>query len=82
MIHETILDEEEEQKVVELPKVLGTSLFIFKADNFCGLRTKAMKLVNNGKFDNIILTLIGISTINLAIETPFDDENGKKAHIL
>ena len=82
MIHETILDEEEEKKVVKIPDVVGTSLFIFTEDNFCGLRTKAMKLVNNGKFDNIILTLIAISTINLAIETPFDDENGKKAHVL
>lgn len=85
MIHEILYEihEEEEKKGDKLSeKIQGSALFIFTKDNCYGLRAFVLKLVNNGKFDNIILALIGVSTLNLAIETPFDVETGMKAKVL
>ena len=37
-----------------------------------------LKFITNKWFENVILTLIAISTINLAFESPLDDPNSKK----
>ena len=46
------------------------------------MRVFFLKLVNNKYFENIILLLIAVSTINLALETPLADPNLKKLQVL
>jgi hypothetical protein len=59
---------------------MGVSLFCLKPDNGC--RNAIYHFVENKWFNNIILTLIIISTITLAFETPLDDPEGEKIRIL
>lgn len=59
---------------------MSTSLFCMGPDN-C-LRNAMNRFVENWWFEKIILTLIIISTITLALETPLDDPQGEKIQIL
>lgn len=46
------------------------------------MRIFFFKLANNKYFENIILLLIAVSTINLALEAPLDDPKNKKLQLL
>jgi len=49
--------------------IIGTSLCLF--DTQSKLRRVCAFVAKNKAFENIILVLIGISTVNLALESPF-----------
>ena len=70
---------ESNDTLVTVP-LTGVSLFCLKPRN--GLRILCHRLVQNWWFEKIILTLICISTITLALETPLDNPNGDKIRIL
>ena len=52
----------------------GKSLFCLSEENGC--RYLFWKISTHKVFDNFILFLIVISTLTLAIESPFDDPDG------
>jgi len=54
----------------------GKSLFMMGPKN--KIREFCRKVVGHQHFDNLILFLIGFSTILLTLENPLDDPNGKK----
>ena len=58
----------------------GRSLFCFSEENGC--RYAFWKISTHKVFDNFILFLIVISTLTLAIESPFDDPNGQLVEVL
>jgi len=58
----------------------GKSLFIFEKKS--KVRILLARLVLHRHFDNIILLFILASTIILALESAFDDPDGRKAYIL
>ena len=64
----------------ELPPLSGVSLFCLGANN--PIRKAFHCIAVNSWFNNIILLLIGISTITLALETPLDDPDGEKIQLL
>ena len=68
---------EEEETELE-----GRALFIWEPRSCCNFRKKLKLVVTNKWFENIILFLIGFSTITLAVESPLDDPNSKKLEIL
>jgi hypothetical protein len=60
--------------------VKGSAFFCFKPENKC---RRFIATVEKGKpFNNVILLLIVISTINLAIETPLDEPGNMKLTVL
>lgn len=69
-----------QDKIVVLDPLEGTSLFCLGPENKC--RNAINRFVWNKWFERIILTLIIISTITLALETPLDNPNGDKVQIL
>lgn len=64
----------------EEEKAEGNSLFCLSESN--QVRVFFVKFVNNKYFENIILLLIAVSTINLALESPLDDPKIKKLQVL
>ena len=64
----------EKEEMVEVKNMHGVSLWCFKKDN--GFRKMCWIVCTNKWFDNTILFLIIVSTLTLAVETPFDDPNG------
>ena len=58
----------------------GRSLWCFAKTN--GFRKICWVVCTHKWFDNTILFLIIVSTLTLAVETPFDDPNGQKIEIL
>lgn len=73
----TTMSSVEEEK---LKPLICHSLFCLGPNN--GFRWLVYKFIMNKWFDRIILTLIIISTMTLALETPLDDPNGQKVTIL
>lgn len=69
-----------EEKGAEIRQMHGTSLCLFSKTN-C-FRKMCWIVCTNKWFDNTILFLIVVSTLTLAVETPFDDPNGQKIEIL
>lgn len=65
---------------VNMDDVNGTTFWIFGPNNAC--RCAAARLEKSKPFNNIILLLICISTVNLAIETPLDKPGVMKLRIL
>ncbi len=58
----------------------GSAFFCFKPENKC---RRFIATIEKGKpFNNIILLLICISTINLAVETPLDRPGATKLKVL
>jgi len=58
----------------------GRSLFIFSTTN--PFRLLCSKIVSHYTFDNIILLLIGVSTIFLALENPLNNPEGNLMKVL
>ena len=56
-------------------QLIGKSLYLFKPTN--GLRLLCNKIVGYAYYDNIVLSLIGISTVMLAIDNPLYDQKGE-----
>ena len=69
----TAAGEDEEEKV-DVKNMHGVSLWLFKKNN--GFRKICWVVCTHKWFDNTILFLIVVSTLTLAVETPFDDPNG------
>jgi len=65
---------------VNLDDITGTVFWCFGPDN--ALRCTAARLEKSKGFNNIILLLIAISTVNLAVETPLDKPGIMKLKIL
>jgi hypothetical protein len=65
---------------VNMDDVTGTVFWIFGPNNGC--RGAAARLEKSKGFNNIILLLICISTVNLAIETPLDKPGSMKLRVL
>jgi len=61
-------------------RLVGKALCIFGPDN--RIRIFANMIYTHPFFDRFILTLIGISTLTLAFETPLDNPKGFKVTIL
>ena len=70
----------EKDSVEDVRKMSGRSLFCFSEENGC--RYAFWKISTHKVFDNFILFLIVISTLTLAIESPFDDPNGQLVEVL
>lgn len=64
----------------EIKALMGYSLFCLGPKN--KLRMAVNNFVNHRYFERVILTLIIISTVTLALETPLDDPDGDKIMIL
>ncbi len=64
------------KKKIEKKEIRGKSLFLFKPG--CFLSRWLFNLVTFKYFDTFILSVIILSTVFLAIETPFDDPDGAK----
>ena len=60
--------------------MIGKSLFIFNGNN--KFRIYLSDLIKKTYFENFIIALILLSTVNLAIETPMDDPTSKKIKVL
>ena len=67
-------------QMLNVDDVQGTVFWIFKRNNPC--RLAAAKLEKSKPFNNLILILIAISTVNLAIETPLDEPGTMKLQVL
>jgi hypothetical protein len=65
---------------VNMDDVNGSTFWIFGENNAC--RCAAARLEKSKGFNNIILLLICISTVNLAIETPLDKPGVMKLRVL
>lgn len=65
---------------VNLDDIEGTVFFIFGKNN--PLRLAAARLEKSKGFNNLILLLICISTVNLAVETPLDKPGIMKLRVL
>ena len=72
--------EELAKTINEAHELFGRALYIFGPTN--KFRLFCNKLVHAPYFDNFILLLIVISTINLALENPLDDPKARKLEIL
>ena len=77
-IHSNFAMEKEEK--VDVKHMHGTSLFCLGKEN--GFRKTCWVVSTHTWFDRTILLLIVVSTLTLAVETPFDDPNGQKVEIL
>ena len=64
----------------EIKPLMGYSLFCLGPKN--RFRMAVNTFVNHRYFERVILTLIIISTVTLALETPLDDPDGDKIMIL
>jgi len=73
-------DKPPEEEVEPVKQMHGRSLWCFSKTN--PLRHMCWVIATNKWFDNIILFLIVVSTLTLAVETPFDDPQGQKVEIL
>lgn len=65
---------------VNMDDIAGTVFFIFGKNNAC--RIAAARLEKSKGFNNLILILICISTVNLAIESPMDKPGIMKLRVL
>lgn len=74
---DSVFNKKAEDKPIELE---GRSLFCLGPHN--SFRLMCAKLAAHKWFERIILTLIVISTITLALETPLDNPKGTKIRIL
>lgn len=75
-VHYLVLDHEAKGTKTKVFKASGFSLFCLSETN--PLRKFFIDLTKNKYFENTILTLIAISTINLALESPLDKPNNTK----
>ena len=62
------------------PPLDGRSLYLFTNENM--LRKTCSRVANSKIFEIAIISLIVISTLNLAFESPLDDPNGSKLKVL
>jgi hypothetical protein len=67
-------------QVLNMDDVTGTVFWIFGPEN--SLRLAAARLEKSKGFNNLILILICISTVNLAVETPLDKPGTMKLNVL
>lgn len=65
---------------VDMNDITGRVFWIFGPNNGC--RTAAAKFEKSKGFNNLILILICISTVNLAVETPLDKPGIMKLQVL